>query len=276
MTSTARVTSPAELAAMVPHLCGFTPTDSAVIVGIGGGRVIVTARMDADQIPHAGQVADQMARAGVESTCLIFYGTAARDWRTLYALTLQRLEVADALEVDADAAVWVSLLGAENGCTCGCSRWQAIPADAAPAVEAIAAGSAPVTSREAIAGEVSPDLTAGTDDTTARALLDLGARDAVLQGAARALEDGDPDTTRRILADLITAARSSTGDPRAMALTTAATVAYLLGEGARANVYAEVCRVENGDRVPTLLPLLEQFLAHAINPADLRTSLLEA
>lgn len=38
--------SPAALCAAVPHLLGFTPDDSAVLVWLSGGRIVVTQRVD--------------------------------------------------------------------------------------------------------------------------------------------------------------------------------------------------------------------------------------
>ena len=41
-----RISGPAELLQAVPYLLGFHPADSLVLVGLHGGRLVVTARMD--------------------------------------------------------------------------------------------------------------------------------------------------------------------------------------------------------------------------------------
>ena len=48
--------SPAALCAAVPHLLGFTPDDSAVLVWLSGGRIVVTQRVD---LPDASVSRDE-------------------------------------------------------------------------------------------------------------------------------------------------------------------------------------------------------------------------
>jgi hypothetical protein len=47
-----RISGPAELVAAVPYLLGFHPSDSLVIVGLDGGRLVVTARLDLAHALH--------------------------------------------------------------------------------------------------------------------------------------------------------------------------------------------------------------------------------
>lgn len=48
------ITSPGDLLTAVPYLLGFHPTDSMVIIGLTGTRVVVASRTD---LPHPGDVA---------------------------------------------------------------------------------------------------------------------------------------------------------------------------------------------------------------------------
>ena len=45
-----RVDSPGALCAMLPHLCGFTPSESLALVWMHGGSVVVTQRIDVDAL----------------------------------------------------------------------------------------------------------------------------------------------------------------------------------------------------------------------------------
>ncbi|MGY1616257.1 DUF4192 domain-containing protein [Geodermatophilus sp. SYSU D00691] len=60
-----RLTDPGELAAGLPHLLGFRPAESVVVVGLGGesgGRVGMTVRMDIPPPQHAVPLAGAVAR----------------------------------------------------------------------------------------------------------------------------------------------------------------------------------------------------------------------
>ena len=60
-----RVSSPAGLLAVIPHLLGFTPTSSLVVIGVGrpAGRVQVAFRYDLPDPPDAGIAAEIAAHA---------------------------------------------------------------------------------------------------------------------------------------------------------------------------------------------------------------------
>lgn len=49
-----RVTSPADLAQLLPYLVGFNPEESLVVAVLQDNRVQVTARVDVDDLQHAG------------------------------------------------------------------------------------------------------------------------------------------------------------------------------------------------------------------------------
>lgn len=75
-----KISGPAELLAAIPHLLGFHPTDSLVLVGLRDGRLVVTARLDLDGAEDvladtiaalAGGGANQLTGAGVTTTQVI-------------------------------------------------------------------------------------------------------------------------------------------------------------------------------------------------------------
>ncbi|NYJ03758.1 DUF4192 domain-containing protein [Petropleomorpha daqingensis] len=60
-----RISDPGEVAAALPHLLGFRPEESVVVVGLGGpsgGRVGLTVRADLPPPPHAVPLAAALAR----------------------------------------------------------------------------------------------------------------------------------------------------------------------------------------------------------------------
>ena len=79
-----RLTSPGEIAAAVPHLCGFVPTESLVAVSLRGERrrIGLTLRFDlpfADDGTEAAadEVAGRLAHDGAGSMVLVVYTDAA-------------------------------------------------------------------------------------------------------------------------------------------------------------------------------------------------------
>ena len=77
---TVRVSGPADLVAAVPHLLGFVPRDSLVLVGVDGssGRVKLTARVDLPpgrRPPPAllDRMVTGLARSGAQAAVLLFY-----------------------------------------------------------------------------------------------------------------------------------------------------------------------------------------------------------
>ena len=63
------ITGPASLIAAVPYLLGFEPADSLVLVGLQNGRLIVSARLDLDDLDRPNAVADVMTVLAVRAEC---------------------------------------------------------------------------------------------------------------------------------------------------------------------------------------------------------------
>jgi hypothetical protein len=74
-----RVSGPADLVSAIPYLLGFHPSRSLVVVGLAGRRVVVTARMDLDDLSDPAQphlLADTvgaLARGGAASFVGVVY-----------------------------------------------------------------------------------------------------------------------------------------------------------------------------------------------------------
>src|SRR3954451_11451876 len=75
--ATLRIHGPADLLTGVPHLLGFTPEESLVLIGLTHGVLVVTARIDlADTERHPGYVPDTVAamvRGGTNQFVLAIY-----------------------------------------------------------------------------------------------------------------------------------------------------------------------------------------------------------
>ena len=80
---TLRVSRLTDLLALVPSLLGFTPTDSIVVCGIDGTRLVVTARLDivepdAEAARMLAGVAHSLTRVGADHAVVIAYHTGPR------------------------------------------------------------------------------------------------------------------------------------------------------------------------------------------------------
>jgi hypothetical protein len=69
-----RISGPAELVEAIPYLLGFHPRDSVVLVGLTGGQLVVTARLDIGDapsgLPHTLQA---MVRGGATEAIAVVY-----------------------------------------------------------------------------------------------------------------------------------------------------------------------------------------------------------
>jgi hypothetical protein len=79
-----RLTSPGEIVAAIPHLCGFSPTESLVVVSLRGDRrrIGLTMRFDLpDGLDDAAaeEVASRLAHDGASSAVFVVYTDAPGD-----------------------------------------------------------------------------------------------------------------------------------------------------------------------------------------------------
>lgn len=153
MTSSVRIGSPAEMVAVVPHLLGFTPHESLVVVCFGGDplRLIVTARIDLEAGLSGGpSLLPVLMRRDVAAAVVMAFESTPGSGRD----TIEGMH-----EVAALAAVTVL----NTVTVCGDS-WSAgdragtLTGTTAAAVEWVGLGSAPLSSRDALAQLVAPGV----------------------------------------------------------------------------------------------------------------------
>jgi hypothetical protein len=75
-----RVDGPADLISAVPYLLGFHPHHSVVVVGLHQGEVVVTIRVDLDELVGAGQLVDAvlaMQRGGASEYIAVVFDDRA-------------------------------------------------------------------------------------------------------------------------------------------------------------------------------------------------------
>ena len=305
MTTTAnpiRLSSPGSLVAAVPHLLGFTPESSAVLVWMHGDTVTLTQRIDLPT--HAIELADwqdavltaPLDRLPADDLSMVAVLYSGDDFSsvllanvidTIRAWDSPRVEVRDVLTVTADR--WRSALCTDPACC----PIDGTPIDPAEAVEFIATGSAPLPSRDSLAVTLNPDgppvgdpipasdrlaAIAGITDwmqdagcgpitahETATALADIRVRDCVLWTLGQPGRDPeDYQTTARFFLSVARQVRDTDAAP---ALTVAAISAYLAGDGARANEYVTTALRVDPDY--SLAGLVTMALGAAFPPAQL-------
>ena len=122
----ARISGPAELLQAIPYLLGFHPSDSLVLVGLRGRRLVVTARLDLADSTQPGVTAHTVAaisRGGATVVVGVVYDrepeVTPRPWGGLAAVLADDAEehgceLADLLLVS--GRHWWSLLCTEPTC----------------------------------------------------------------------------------------------------------------------------------------------------------------
>ena len=154
------LSSPVDVLSAVPHLLGFHPSQSLVLVCLSsshgqGARVGMIARIDLPEEGHADEVADALlpavAREDPDAAVLIAYGTPEDDG-TVAAEVLSAALTEVGVRVRARLVVveerWQSIDSPDR------NVWAVVPGpDAAPSLEfAVVTGSAPVASRSVLEG----------------------------------------------------------------------------------------------------------------------------
>jgi Domain of unknown function (DUF4192) len=165
----ARVASPGDLLAIVPHLLGFYPSRSLIVLGLGDqSRVMVTLRYDLEQqgpqLPtevasHAASVLD---RERLGAAVLIGYGpddlVAAVTQAVTDTLLITGVQLQEVLRADT-GRYWSLLCRDPHCCPPEGTPWD--PATSAAGAAFTAVGSAPAAARDSIERSLEPADTAG-------------------------------------------------------------------------------------------------------------------
>lgn len=163
----ARLTSPGEILAALPTLCGFPPAESLVVLSLRGPRkrVGLTARIDLpaaeDEDAVARMCAARMAADGASWVVVAVYGEAGRRERLVDAVVelcaAEGVRLMEALHVQ--AGLWTSYR-----CTGACCPFTGTPLPTgSPALglidaERTAAGRVVLASREELVRSVAPPV----------------------------------------------------------------------------------------------------------------------
>jgi hypothetical protein len=158
--------SPAELLAVVPHLLGFMPQDSLIVMGTEPprDRVKVTLRFDLPDPPGAGVCSDLAAHAvaivgsqHLTAMTAVGYGPEALVTPVAYALRdaagQAGIELRDVLRVE-DGRYWSYACGNEACCPAAGTPFD--PAGDASAMALASAGHTVLPDRAAVAARVAP------------------------------------------------------------------------------------------------------------------------
>ena len=161
----ARLSSPGEIVAVLPSLCGFRPDESLVLLSLRGARkrLGLTVRVDLPSEPDDVAVAelclDRMAADGADAVVVVVFSQRGPRPGLVAAVSTacatRCLDVLEALHVDGE--VWTSYT-----CTGACCPPTGSPVPVAPPVldlvraEQAASGRSLLTSREELVRSVAP------------------------------------------------------------------------------------------------------------------------
>lgn len=237
MTETLKINGPGELAAAVPFLLGFTPTESLVLVGMAGGRIAVTTRCDIEQGLWE-ESATVVRNGGCDIVIAVVYDDNVPDY------------------VDADRIIQV---------TAG-SAWcdgHAYPLESLHvAAEAVGRGLAPVDTRAALVDEMRPItgdvIRSEIADEMASALDNIVSRDEAWLEA----EQADDAGLRELAACYLKHARHARAS--AALWTLAGWCYWRVGDGTRASIATGEALTIDPDY--TMARLLESTLSNGLNP----------
>ena len=257
-----RLTSPGDIVATIPSLCGFLPQESVVVLSLRGPRkrLGLTVRLDLPppevQDEAARLLASRVADDGASAAVVAVYGELRRpelvDLVTAH-LGERGVEVSEALHVDAGR--WTSY-----ACTGPCCPGEGSQVPAPPALvgaEQALDGRAVLPSRDALVRSLAPPV-----------LLRA-------QECAQALERGEVERSRRIAAEGAEAVRADDLQ-QARRLLDAVAHGSSLGTGDAARIAVALHDVRVRDEVATwalkrsdaLLALLEQVARACVPPYD--------
>jgi hypothetical protein len=158
MPSPLTLRSTADILSMVPYLLGFHPSDSVVLLGLRGGRVVFQVRGD---LPGAAEAADHYAvvvnRQQVSDVIVIGYGPAAAVTPGVLAVDRQlaalHLNVLDVLRVTGNR-FWSYVCDSLDCCPAEGTAFD--PVNGPIAAAAVVAGHVALPTRAAVARRLAP------------------------------------------------------------------------------------------------------------------------
>lgn len=256
MTGQLRITGPADLVEAVPYLLGFAPSESTVIIGITGKRVVVAARVDLDAGESAAADVTRQLLAQTERTVMIVYTERpAPQWvRQPTHLLSEALLVT--------GGRWYSMLCSDPTC---CPQ-QGRPLPETPgtvSTTAVSLGIAPAPTREDITASLAPAQPTDEGTAQAAALTPITARDQAWLGLDELISDTAALATRA--ADYLHIARHCPQDEHAAAAWFLyAWAQWRLGDGARALIALDY--LDAAEPNYSAADLLRYALQTAVNP----------
>ncbi|WP_265444390.1 DUF4192 domain-containing protein [Flexivirga meconopsidis] len=149
-----------DIVAYLPYEFGFIPHDSIVMIGLHGGSIQFTARIDTppadESFAAAAHLLQPVDRTPIDDVLLVLYDDACRSGDALVTAARHRLDRRDIVlshVVHVSASGWRAV-----ACRCGhCPRhWTAPSADTdvGPIADRVLCGVAPVADRATLAGEL--------------------------------------------------------------------------------------------------------------------------
>lgn len=294
-TDTITLSSPASLVASLPHIIGFTPTDSVIIVWLKEGRLLVTQRADLeDALGDVEGMLGPIRKHEPDEAIIVVWSdhmTTQAEVADLVAQTTAMSHLRDALWVCNGR--WGSINCTDDSC---CPVGGRLIDDVSAPVELVLDGRSPVDNRESLIREYEPngygtmnpivlkdaELETWRDEMIdlaidgfydddpevediyriGRALHDIRVRDTLLWEMT-ALSPADRLIAREKAARVCRAMRLEDAAP---ALTFAAICAWLTGDGARANVALGFAEQSNPDY--SLAALVRLSLASGLPPTQ--------
>ena len=263
----ARVSSPTDLVRLVPHLCGFVPSESLVVLSLRGPRkrVGLTIRVDLppdDLVPDlTADLAARLTWDGATEALLVVYTAdpEQRPRRELVAAVSAALAGADVRVQDAllvrDGRWWSYTCDDQRCCPArGVPVSSQPPSPAIGLVEATQAldGRAVLPSRDELVASLRPP-----------SFLAAAAAEQALRAAAAAWAADDPRRRRPVALDALRDALRCMADPRARLQDPARLVVALGDIGVRDQVLTWVL-----DEEAALLDLLHRLADVSVAPFD--------
>ena len=215
--------SPDALVCAIPYLLGFEPRESAVLVWLSRGRILLTQRIDLpgsiDELPAWREATWSHAAASQSDELIAVVFAAATDLTgegvsdVIREADARSIAVRDALRVEGDR--WWSLLCSDSDCCPDDGRKVDLQVKDRVAAEFTLLGRAPLADRSAVAATLESDPIRVS--SVAECLDDLDQpdasgveawRDAAIESLVRRLTTGsetsveDPAQTARMLASL--------------------------------------------------------------------------